>query len=90
MPLWLPAPTRAQGVRPIKLAVLLLLRRNMSARHHRPSTRSEIFIGRSLAICAHPVAAWRTTAKSMRVILFAGYFAAGYVTVLALITLLSD
>jgi hypothetical protein len=62
----------------------------MAARLDRPSSRSEIFIGRSLAICAHPVAAWRTAAKSMRVILLAGYFAAAYVAVLALMTLLSS
>lgn len=60
----------------------------MAARYDRPSSRSEIFIGRSLAICAHPVAAWRTAVRSMRLILFAGYFAAGYMTVLALIALL--
>lgn len=59
----------------------------MASRRDRPSTRSEIFIGRSLAICAHPVAAWRTTIRSIRLVLFAGYFAAAYLTVFALMTL---
>jgi hypothetical protein len=58
-----------------------------SRRLDRPSTRSEIFIGRSLAICAHPVAAWRTTIRSIRLVLLAGYFAAAYVTVFALMAL---
>ena len=62
----------------------------MAVRHDRPSTRSEIFIGRSLAICAHPIAAWRTAARSMRVILLAGYFTAGYVAVLGLLALLTN
>jgi hypothetical protein len=60
----------------------------MAARHNRPSTRSEVFIGRSLAICAHPVAAWRTTARSIRLVLFAGYFTAAYLTAFALLALL--
>ena len=61
----------------------------MALRHRdRPSTRSEVFIGRSLAICAHPVAAWRTTIRSIRLVLLAGYFAAAYVAVFALMALL--
>jgi len=59
-----------------------------SRRSDRPSTRSEVFIGRSLAICAHPVAAWRTTMRSIRLVLLAGYFAAAYVTVFALMALI--
>ena len=61
----------------------------MSRRPNRPSTRSEVFIGRSLAICAHPIAAWRTTVRSFRVVLVAGYFAAAYLTVFALMALMS-
>ena len=60
----------------------------MPRRPDRPSTRSEVFIGRSLAICAHPVIAWRTAVRSFRVVLIAGYFAAAYVTVFALLALL--
>jgi hypothetical protein len=60
-----------------------------SRRLDRPSTRSEIFIGRSLAICAHPVAAWRTTIRSIRLVLLAGYFAAAYLTVFALMALIT-
>jgi hypothetical protein len=60
----------------------------MAQSDDRPSTRTEIFIGRSLAICAHPVAAWRTTARSVRVRLVAGYFTVAYVTAFALMSLL--
>jgi len=41
-----------------------------------------------MAACVHPMAAWQSRAKSFRVLLFAGYFAMGYVTVLAGIALL--
>jgi hypothetical protein len=52
----------------------------------RASNRLEVLIGRSLAACVHPLAAWRSGARSFRVMLLAGYFAAGYVTVLVAIT----
>jgi hypothetical protein len=55
---------------------------NSSTRWH------EILIGRSLAACVHPMAAWQSRARSFRVMLVAGYFAMGYVTVLAAIALL--
>lgn len=72
------------------MAILLLVVARMAARRHdRPSTRSEVFIGRSLAICTHPVAAWRTTVRSIRVVLLAGYFTAAYLTVFALMALLT-
>ena len=60
----------------------------MAQSDDRPSTRTEIFIGRSLAICAHPVAAWRTAARSVRLRLVAGYFTAVYVTAFVLMLLL--
>jgi hypothetical protein len=52
----------------------------------RASNRLEVLIGRSLAACVHPLAAWRSRARSFRVMLLVGYFAAGYVTVLVAIT----
>jgi hypothetical protein len=58
---------------------------------HTPSSSSrwhEVLIGRSLAACIHPLAAWQSRARSFRVLLVAGYFAMGYVTVLAAIALL--
>jgi hypothetical protein len=60
----------------------------MAQSDDRPSTRTEIFIGRSLAICAHPIAAWRTTARSVRFRLVAGYFTAAYVTAFVLMSIL--
>jgi hypothetical protein len=47
----------------------------------RPSTRWEILIGRSMAACVHPVAAWRSGSKSARLQFFLGYFVAGYIVV---------
>jgi hypothetical protein len=50
--------------------------------------RPEILLGRSLAACVHPLAAWQSKARSFRLLLVAGYFAVGYVTVLAAIALM--
>jgi hypothetical protein len=46
----------------------------------------EILIGRSLAFCLHPSAAWRRLPATGRVLLVAAYFSGSYVTVLALLT----
>jgi hypothetical protein len=47
----------------------------------------ERFIGRSLAACVHPVAAWRLRSMSTRVQLVAGYAFGGYILVLTLLLL---
>jgi hypothetical protein len=51
----------------------------------RPSTRLEIFIGRSLAVCVHPFAAWATGSRSARVTFFVGYFLASYVFIVLMV-----
>jgi len=51
------------------------------------STRCEVLVGRSLAACVHPLAAWRSTGRSFRPLLLAGYFTVGYVGVLAALAL---
>jgi hypothetical protein len=53
----------------------------------RPSNRYEVLIGRTLASCVHPFAAWHSKARLFRLLLLAGYFTAGYVTVLAAMVL---
>jgi hypothetical protein len=45
----------------------------------------ELAIGRLLACCAHPAAAWRRLPASGRVVLVAAYVSASYVTVLTLL-----
>jgi len=61
----------------------------MATTLERPSTGLEILIGRSLAACVHPVAAWRSGSKSARAQFFCGYFVAGYLLVfLALLFLI--
>jgi hypothetical protein len=54
----------------------------------RSANRWEILAGRTLAACVHPAAAWHSTVRSFRVLLIAGYFAAGYIGALAMIMLL--
>lgn len=51
-----------------------------------PSSKVEIVIGRSLAACAHPQAAWRLGRKG-RIPVVIGYFLAGYL--LSFVTLVS-
>jgi hypothetical protein len=43
----------------------------------------EIAIGRGLALCLHPTAAWRIVSTRGRAILVGAYVGAGYVVVLA-------
>ena len=45
------------------------------------SSKLEILLGRSLAACVHPNAAWRLGARG-RVPLLVGYFLAGYLLIL--------
>ena len=54
----------------------------------RPSTRSEILIGRSLAACVHPWAAWRLSPWE-RLRLIVGYLIIGYITVLGVLVIRS-
>lgn len=46
---------------------------------------ADIVIGRTLACCAHPAAAWRRLSLSGRVLIVAAYFAVGYFAVLAVL-----
>jgi hypothetical protein len=55
----------------------------------RVANRCEVLAGRTLAACVHPLAAWRCTVPSFRVLLLAGYFAAGYIVTLT-IALMKD
>jgi hypothetical protein len=50
--------------------------------------RPEILVGRSMAACLHPMAAWQSKTRSFRVLLVASYFAIGYVAVLTAIVLI--
>jgi hypothetical protein len=57
---------------------------------HSPSSSShwhEVLLGRSLAACIHPIAAWQSRARTFRVLVVAGYFAVGYIAMLAAIAL---
>ena len=47
-----------------------------------PTYRFEILAGRLLAVCAHPVAAWRCSDPAGRLALVGGYTVAGYIVVL--------
>lgn len=56
---------------------------------HGASSRYEVLVGRTMAACIHPQAAWQSTVRSFRFLLFAGYFAAGYIAGLVAIALMN-
>jgi hypothetical protein len=45
-------------------------------------------LGRSVAICLHPVAAWLSRSQQKRLVLVGGYVGAGYVVMLIALLLL--
>jgi hypothetical protein len=47
-----------------------------------------MFIGRSLAFCAHPLTAWRVVSRSWRLLIVVGYFVAAYATILGTLLVL--
>ena len=53
----------------------------MAPARNRPSNRIEILVGRSAALCIHPLAAWRSRSRKDRALLLISYFAISYVTV---------
>ena len=50
----------------------------------------EIMIGRGLAMCAHPNAAWRVLSVGQRMLLVGAYFAASYLAVLVSLLMLQQ
>ena len=53
----------------------------------RPSTTQEVLVGKLLAMCAHPYAAWRTGSRKARAAVVGAYFTAAYAVVLAALQL---
>jgi hypothetical protein len=48
----------------------------------------EIFVGRSLAFCAHPLTAWRVVSRRWRFLMVFAYFVAAYATILSTLLVL--
>jgi hypothetical protein len=55
--------------------------------HCRRANAIEVALGRTAAACTHPLAAWRTSRRSLRGMLVAGYFLLGFTTALAALLL---
>jgi hypothetical protein len=49
------------------------------------TARLELLVGRSLAMCAHPYAAWRTHSTAGRLLVFFTYLAASYAVMLTVL-----
>ena len=62
---------------------------SMAPAHNRDSHRIEVLIGRSAALCVHPLAAWRSPSRSDRAMLLISYFGISYVIVFGLLHALS-
>jgi hypothetical protein len=60
----------------------------MMMRLPQPASPTEVLIGRSIALCAHPIAAWRVSSTRGRLLVIAGYAAAGYMGVFAALVLM--
>ena len=50
-----------------------------------PDTRFEVLLGRSLAMCVHPYAAWRTHSMRGRLLILLTYVAASYAVMLGML-----
>ena len=60
----------------------------MPSRRRSPRRRQpEVLIGRSLALCVHPYAAWRSRPAMTRLFVFTAYLTASYVLILGLMFL---
>jgi hypothetical protein len=60
----------------------------MAPARNRHNHRLEVLIGRSAALCIHPIAAWRSR-SSDRALLVASYVAISYVIVFGLLHVLA-
>ena len=60
----------------------------MPPANDRQTRRFEVLVGRSLAICVHPRAAWRSRSTSYRAALLFAYFSLAYMLVFALLNVL--
>ena len=47
----------------------------------------DIALGRWLALCCHPICAWRVRSTRVRAVIVSSYFTAAYLGVLLLLTL---
>ena len=61
----------------------------MAPARNRPSSRVEVLVGRSAALCVHPLAAWRSRSRIDRALLLISYFAISYVVVFGLLQVLA-
>jgi hypothetical protein len=51
----------------------------------RPTTSIEVMVGRSIAMCVHPYAVWRSRSVKGRALVFLAYAAVGYALTLGVL-----
>jgi hypothetical protein len=52
--------------------------------------RFEVLVGRSVAVCVHPYAAWRSRSANQRALLLLAYFTVSYLLVFGLLRIASS
>jgi hypothetical protein len=52
--------------------------------------RVEVLVGRSMAVCVHPYAAWRSRSANQRALLLLAYFTVSYLLVFGLLRIASS
>jgi hypothetical protein len=73
------------GIDRSALGPIIAAPEDMSSKLDRPSTRLESLVGRFLAMCVHPYAAWRSHSTLGRLLVFVAYLGASYALVLGLL-----
>ena len=61
----------------------------MASAHKGSGHRLEVLIGRSAALCVHPLAAWHSPLRSDRALLLISYLAISYAVVFGLLHAIS-
>jgi len=75
----------AIGYALFRLVLFLPSACDMAPAPFRQSHRIEMLVGRSAALCLHPLAAWRSRSRADRVMLLVSYAAISYIVVFGLL-----
>lgn len=81
--------TKNNNLRRLATGAVLATRAGMPSANDRRAHRVETLVGRSLAICVNPYAAWRSRSTNNRALLLLAYFTVSYLLVFGLLRLAS-
>jgi hypothetical protein len=78
-------PRISAGNEPSATGPVLAIPDDVASKLNRPTTRLEVLVGRSLAMCVHPYAAWRAQSTAGRWLVVFAYLAASYAVTLTVL-----